>query len=87
MELGIDRETARSLIVERINSIRSRELDAVTEFSTPTGFHLAELSATSFPDGSEGSTLRYRTAMISPVAANARRKSAQIRDTVKEHRR
>jgi hypothetical protein len=86
LELSVEPAEARRAILRRVPGLSVTEFDGRHEFQTRTGFHLAELSATTLPNGERGSILRYRTAMISPIAAHARWKAEAIRSAVDEHR-
>ncbi|MFC7168687.1 hypothetical protein [Halobium salinum] len=78
LDLTLDAEAARDRVVDRVSGVSVRSADDRYEFLTPSGFHLAELSNATLPDGEHGSRLTYRTAMVSPVAASARRKAEAV---------
>ena len=82
LTLTITKEEARDMIAKRVSSVKIREFHGRYEFRSPVGYHLAELSDVSLPNGEQGSQLKYRTAMISPIAAHARSKARQITDAV-----
>lgn len=86
MDLEISKEAARERIESRVSGVRIKTAQDRYEFSSPMGFHLAELSTATLPNGEEGARLKYRTAIISPVAAVARSKAQQIRRAVESHR-
>ena len=86
MRLEITAAEARDIIAERVDGVRIREFHGHYEFRSPSGIHLAELSDLTLPDGDRGAQLKYRTAVISPVAALARSKAWQIKRAVEQHR-
>jgi hypothetical protein len=77
---------ARELVRAQVSGIDVRTLGDRYEFVSPLGYHLAELAPVGLPDGERGTRLTYRTAMVSPVAANARRKAAEIRAALADYR-
>jgi hypothetical protein len=80
--LDVKRDEARRLVADGVAGVRVTEFHDYVEFSTVFGFHLAELEDARLPDGSRGTRLTYRTAIISPVAAVARAKAREIRATL-----
>ena len=86
MTLTVTQEEARDMIAERVLAVKIRESNGHYEFRSPVGIHLAELSGVNLPNGEQGSRLKYRTAMISPIAAPARSKAQQIKDVVAKYR-
>ena len=86
IDLALDPDEARSIVTERVSGLTVREFGDRYEFTSPLGYHLAELSETRLGDGERGARLTYRTAMVSPIAANARRKAREIRSALDAHR-
>ena len=86
LTLTITKEEARDVIAKRISGVKIREFNGRYEFMSPIGYHLAELSDVSLPNGDRGSQLKYRTAILSPIAAPARSKARQIKDAVAKYR-
>ena len=84
--LTVTKEEARARIAERISGVRTRKSNGRYEFTSPVGFRLAELSDASLPSGEQGSQLKYRTAIISPVVAPARSKALEIKNAVAKYR-
>lgn len=85
IDLSIAPKEARQRISNRVSGISvTTSVDSI-EFRTSTGIHLAILSEVRLPDGATGSRLKYRTAIISPAVAHARRKATEIRSAVDEH--
>ena len=80
--LSIEVDQARTLISERVLGISARKVDGTIEYESQTGYHLADLTETTLPNGKSGAQLRYRAVMISPTAAYARQKAREIRDAV-----
>lgn len=86
IDLALAPDEARDIVAERVPGVTIREFRDRYEFVSPIGYHLAELSETRLPNGDRGAELTYRTAMISPVAARARRKAEAIREALSDHR-
>ena len=86
LTLTITKEEARDTIAKRVSGVKIRDFHGRYEFTSPVGYHLAELSDMSLSNGEQGSQLKYRTAIISPVAAPARSKARQIKDAVAKYR-
>ena len=86
LELAISKDEARAIIAEHVDGVHIRESRGDYEFRSPTGFHLAAVSDLSLPNGEQGARLKYRTSMISPVAALARSKARRIKTAVEKHR-
>lgn len=86
IDLTLDTETARERILARVSGITCRETDGSIVFRSSSGFHLAELTEVTLPNGETGTRLSYRTTILSPTAATARRKAKRIRDAVESQR-
>ena len=86
LTLTLSKEEARNAIAERVSGVKVKRSDGYYTYMSPAGFHLAELSDVTLPDGNQGSRLKYRIAMISPVAAPARSKARQIKRAVEKYR-
>jgi hypothetical protein len=86
IDLVLSPGEARELVGTRVSGIDVRRFGDRYEFVSPLGYHLAELAPVRLPDGEGGSRLTYRTAMVSPIAANARRKASEIRTALADYR-
>ena len=80
--LSADLETARRHISERVDGLSITAAPKSVEYRTSSGFHLATLSEVTLPDGRQRTRLKYRTAIVSPSIAHARRKASEIRSAV-----
>lgn len=84
VELSIAPREAAALISESVKDVRrTRDGDRFV-YKTNSGATLAIIKPVPRVDGR--SSLRYRTTMISPQLAPARRKARRIRDVLGEHR-
>lgn len=83
--LTINKEEARQQITDRLSNIRVKVKGETIEFRSNTGVLLAVLSDTSLRSGEQGSTLRYRTTMISPALSHARSQAQMIRRAVDQY--
>ena len=86
MVLNITPEEAAEIIRSTDIEVRSRTRGNEIEFTTPGGYHVASLSPISLPDGSRGARLKYRTALVAPFAAHARRSARTIKATMTDYR-
>ncbi|QOS13432.1 uncharacterized protein HfgLR_20985 (plasmid) [Haloferax gibbonsii] len=86
LDLTIPKEQARDVIAARVDGVRIREFHEYYEFTSLSGFHLAELSDRRLPNGERGARIKYRTAIVSPVAATARSKAREIKNAVEKYR-
>ncbi len=86
LDLTIPKEQARDVIAARVDGVRIREFHGYYEFTSLSGFHLAELSGRKLPNGERGARLKYRTAIVSPVAAAAHSKAREIKSAVEKYR-
>lgn len=84
--LDLDFEEAEALVGRRVSGLSTRTVQGSIEYFSGTGHHLAELSTTTLPNGKSGSKLTYRTAIISPTEAHARRRAKEIYGAVSEAR-
>ena len=85
VDLELTAQAAREEITDRVGGLQVREFRDRYEFSSPLGFHLAELTPVTLSNGEAGSRLTYRTAVVSPVAAVARAKAQRIRRAVEPY--
>lgn len=83
--LDVSRDEARETVTDRVSGLRVTEFHDYVEFSTSFGFHLAELADAQLPGGKTGTRLRYRTAIVSPVAAVARSKAQEIKRALESY--
>lgn len=79
-------DAARRRVLERVNGVAVRERGGAVEVHGNAGHHLATLAPATLPDGSAGTRLRYRTAMVSPVHATARRRARAVYDALADRR-
>lgn len=86
--LSVDKEDARSRIIESVENIRSSQNNDRITIRSPTGINLAILSDYDLPDGTHGSKLEYRTGpMIPHGIAPAVTKAKRIRGAVAKYER
>lgn len=85
VDLDISPEEAADIIRSTDIDVRSRTQGNEIKFTTPGGYHVASLSPTTLPDGSRGVSLKYRTTIIAPFAAHARRTARRIKATLTEY--
>lgn len=83
--LEISLEEAADIIRSADIEVRSRTRGNEIDFTTLGGYHVASLSPTALPDGSPVSRLRYRTALVAPYAAHARRRARRIKAALTEY--
>lgn len=82
--LSIPPKQAAARISESVSGVRRTQDGDRYVYKTNSGTTLAILKPA---DGQEGrSILRYRTTMLSPQLAPARRKARRIRDVLEAHR-
>lgn len=84
--LDLELEEARKLVGNRVSGLSVREQKGRIEYASQSGYRLAVLKETTLPNGDAGTTLQYRTTMLSPTAAFARQKAREIRHAVDSHR-
>ena len=82
VDLSADLETAHQYISERVDGLSVTASSTSMEYRTSSGFHLATLSEVTSPEGKQRTRLKYRTAIVSPSIAHARRKATEIRSAV-----
>lgn len=82
IDLQIDFDEARGCVDERVSGINARGHGPTIEYTTPAGFHLATLTDLDRPGGEGGTRLKYRTVLLAPYAAHARRKASEIHEAV-----
>ena len=82
VDLSVDLETARRHISEQVDGLSVTTSSRSVEYRTSSGFHLATLSEVTLPNGERRTRLKYRTAIVSPAIAHARRKATEIRSAV-----
>ena len=80
--LAVPPGEAHDRITAAVSGLRTTESNGGYEYRTSRGFHLATVSEHRTDDGERYSTLRYRTAIVSPTAAHARRTANRIKDAV-----
>lgn len=80
--LAVAPEEAHDRITAAVSGLRTSESNGGYEYRTSRGFHLATVSEQRTDDGDRYARLRYRTAIVSPTAAHARRKARAIKDAV-----
>ena len=77
---------AHDRITAAVSGLRTSESNGGYEYRTARGFHVATISERRSDDGEQYSTLRYRTAIVSPTAAHARRTANRIKNAVADLR-
>ena len=82
IDLPVEMETAHRSISQRVDGLSVTATPNRVEFRTPSGFHLATLTEYTLLNGERSTRIKYRTAMISPSVAHARRKANEIRSAV-----
>lgn len=82
ISLSISPEKAAEIVSESVSGIRRTQEGNGFVYRTNSGITLAILTSDC---GGEGAILRYRTTMISPQLATARRKAREIKNALSEH--
>lgn len=82
IDVQIDFDDARGCVDERVSGISVRDHGTTIEYKTSAGFHLATLTDLEPPGGEGGTRLKYRTVLLAPYAAHARRKASKIHEAV-----
>lgn len=80
--LSISPEQAAKIVSESVSGIRRTQEGNGYVYRTNSGTTLAILAS---DDGGEGAVLRYRTTIISPQLATARRKAREIKNALSEY--
>lgn len=85
IDLDIPPEEAREIINATVTGVRSKDRGTDIVYTTPGGYTIAFLTSISIRDGEPGTRLKYRTAMISPSAAHARRRAWKIKSVLSRY--
>lgn len=80
IDVNLPLETVRQRIRDKVTGVRITERNGQLVVQMPSGLHVATLSEISLLSGDRGTRLRYRTVLIRPHTAHARR----IATTIKE---